>query len=328
MGTSTPQPAVQATLAKELSLGKPFPFDGNRGKARRFIEIAEDYVEGNSHIYTTDDLKILWILQYLQEGEAANWASGIRSKAKKRTPTSYGTFNQFLDDFKKAFISVEDISQARAELQLLKQGTGSVDEYNTKFQTLMARAQYSNEDDHCIVYRMGLRPGILSNIARTGNLPTTLEVWYTTASRIDRAEQEIKMVQNHNQQPAKEGNRSKGNRNYQNNNNAPRVAKLTPEERERCIKEGRCFRCREKGHNSANCPGPTNTSRNIRAADTTPETPPDPKPEKETSEDKPPKEEANPMGPTELATHIRRLMAGMNQESKDQFFAEMEKEGF
>ena len=112
MGTSTPQPAVQATLAKELSLGKPFPFDGNRGKARRFIEIAKDYVEGNSHIYTTDDLKILWILQYLQEGEAANWTSGIRSKAKKRTPTSYGAFNQFLDDFKKAFNSVEDTSQA------------------------------------------------------------------------------------------------------------------------------------------------------------------------------------------------------------------------
>ena len=136
------------------------------------------------------------------------------------------------------------------------------------------------------------------------------------------------MIQSHNQQPAKEGNRNKGNQNFQNNNNTPHVAKLTPEERERCIKEGRCFRCREKGHNSANCPGPTNTSRNIRAADTTPETTPDPKPEKETSEDKPPKEEASPMGPTELATHIRRLMAGMNQESKDQFFAEMEKEGF
>ena len=325
MGTQ--QPAA-TQVAKELSLGKPFPFDGNRGKARRFIEIAEDYVEGNSHIYTTDDLKILWILQYLQEGEAANWASGIRSKAKKKTPTSYGTFKQFLEDFKKAFISVEDTSQARTELQLLKQGTGTVDEYNTKFQTLMARAEYSNEDDHCITYRLGLRPGILTNIARSGTLPTKLEDWYTTASRIDRAEQEIKMVLNHHQQPAKEGSRNKGPRNFQNNNNTPRVAKLTPEERERCIKEGRCFRCREKGHNSANCPGSTNTNRNIRAADTTPETPQDPKPEKDTPEDKPSKEESNPMTPVELATHIRRLLTNMNQEAKDQFFTEMDKEGF
>lgn len=33
-----------------------------------------------------------------------------------------------------------------------------------------------------------------------------------------------------------------------------RVGKLTPTEKERCLREGRCFRCREYGHVGASCP--------------------------------------------------------------------------
>jgi hypothetical protein len=36
------------------------------------------------------------------------------------------------------------------------------------------------------------------------------------------------------------------------------LSKLTPTERAKCIKEGRCFRCRKAGHNTTNC----NSSRN------------------------------------------------------------------
>ena len=32
------------------------------------------------------------------------------------------------------------------------------------------------------------------------------------------------------------------------------IRKLSPAERERMLKEGRCLRCREKGHYARNCP--------------------------------------------------------------------------
>ena len=32
-----------------------------------------------------------------------------------------------------------------------------------------------------------------------------------------------------------------------------RPKKLTPEERDKCFKEGRCLRCRQKGHMAASC---------------------------------------------------------------------------
>ena len=37
-----------------------------------------------------------------------------------------------------------------------------------------------------------------------------------------------------------------------------RPKKLTPEERDKCFKEGRCLRCREKGHMAASCTTYTN----------------------------------------------------------------------
>ena len=37
-----------------------------------------------------------------------------------------------------------------------------------------------------------------------------------------------------------------------------RPCKLTPEERERCFKEGRCLHCRQKGHMAASCTTYTN----------------------------------------------------------------------
>ena len=38
------------------------------------------------------------------------------------------------------------------------------------------------------------------------------------------------------------------------------LSKLTPVERAKCMKEGRCFRCRKPGHNARNCRSPSGTS--------------------------------------------------------------------
>ena len=37
-----------------------------------------------------------------------------------------------------------------------------------------------------------------------------------------------------------------------------KLKKLTPEERDKCFKEGRCLRCRKKGHMAASCTTYTN----------------------------------------------------------------------
>ena len=50
-------------------------------------------------------------------------------------------------------------------------------------------------------------------------------------------------------------NTSRSNNSYQgSSSNKPSYDKLTPEQRQQLIKEGRCFYCRETGHRALDCP--------------------------------------------------------------------------
>ena len=56
-----------------------------------------------------------------------------------------------------------------------------------------------------------------------------------------------------------------------------RLKKLSPQERAKCMREGRCFRCRKTGHDARNCrtktnpvPGPSRPSQQILNAEEAP----------------------------------------------------------
>ena len=52
-----------------------------------------------------------------------------------------------------------------------------------------------------------------------------------------------------------------------------KIAKFTKEEREHCIKEGLCLRCRKKGHMARNCPAfPQGKPTNVRKVEEVHET--------------------------------------------------------
>lgn len=273
----------------------------------------------------------------MQEGEAADWASAIRQIARAKTPRTFGAYKDFKVNFETSFQSVDATAEARSQLMRLRQGALTADEYNTKFKSLIARAAFEKPNEHCEAYRRGLNSNLLRNIAQTGSIPDTLEKWYSIASKIDNAYRSIQLDMK--EEPQKQGPPPMGKFSFPTRatttpaptqgtitTQAPRLARLTDEERERCIREKRCFRCRQQGHMTRECPntGRFNIKPTIRATDITnplettnscPTMSPDP---------------PLPSAPTvtEAAATIRRLLAMMPEDQKDQIFSEMEKEGF
>jgi hypothetical protein len=67
------QTQVVADKAKEYEMNKPMPFTGDQTKIRQFLQDCLEYLDMNQNIYNTDQLKIGFILSYMNDGEATNW---------------------------------------------------------------------------------------------------------------------------------------------------------------------------------------------------------------------------------------------------------------
>ncbi|KAI5115253.1 hypothetical protein M0805_000413 [Coniferiporia weirii] len=182
------------TTAKEINLAKPNEFDGTREYARRFLSSCKTYLRVNKHIYDTDELKINFVLSFMQTRTAGDWAINRESLAsaynvdskgnKLTTIVGYGTWDDFVKDFKSTFITTDDTNEAQQALIKLKQ-TGTADDFNNQFQSLATRSGITSPEALIALYQAGLTPALLKTIYNRDTMPTTINNWYKAASRSD-----------------------------------------------------------------------------------------------------------------------------------------------
>ncbi|KAI5121897.1 hypothetical protein M0805_001101 [Coniferiporia weirii] len=323
------------TTAKEINLAKPNEFDGTREYARRFLSSCKTYLRVNKHIYDTDELKINFVLSFMQTRTAGDWAINRESLAsaynvdakgnKLSTIVGYGTWDDFVKDFKSTFITTDDTNEAQQALIKLKQ-TGTADDFNNQFQSLATRSGITSPEALIALYQARLTPALLKTIYNCDTIPTTINDWYKAASRSDNIYRRLRAIQG----PPPTNPQNNRFRKFSNNRPSPnynststssntnRPPRLTPEERDKCFKEGRCLACREKGHNSRDCPKfPIGNTRTIRTTEQTTEI-----------ELPTPVQEENPPTPSNVALQIRQLINSLKDEEKEELFNTMDKQDF
>jgi hypothetical protein len=105
--TSIPmaQTQVVADKPKEYGINKPMPFTGDQTKIRRFLQDCLGHLDINQGIYNTDQLKIGFILSYMNDGEAANWKEYYSDTLEDPNTgmPNFPTLVTFLVDIQKAF---------------------------------------------------------------------------------------------------------------------------------------------------------------------------------------------------------------------------------
>ncbi|KAI5118690.1 hypothetical protein M0805_003348 [Coniferiporia weirii] len=323
------------TTAKEINLAKPNEFDGTQEYARRFLSSCETYLRVNKHIYDTDELKINFVLSFMQTRTAGDWAINRESLAsaynvdakgnKLSTIVGYGTWDDFVKDFKSTFITTDDTNEAQQALIKLRQ-TGTADDFNNQFQSLATRSGITSPKALIALYQAGLTPALLKTIYNRDTMPTTINDWYKAASYSDNIYRRLRAIQGppppnlqNNRFRKLSNNRPASNYNTTGtSSNTNRPPRLTPEERDKCFKEGRCLACREKGHNSRDCPKfPTSSTRTIRTTEQTTEIAPPA-----------PTLEANPPTPNDVALQICQLINSLKDEEKEELFNTMDKQDF
>jgi hypothetical protein len=96
------QTQVVADKAKEYGMNKLTPFTGDRTKIRQFLQDCLGYLDMSQDIYNTDQLKIGFILSYMNDGEAANWKEYYLDTLEDPN-TGMPNLVTFLADVQKAF---------------------------------------------------------------------------------------------------------------------------------------------------------------------------------------------------------------------------------
>ncbi|KAI3613541.1 hypothetical protein WG66_006108 [Moniliophthora roreri] len=153
----------------------------------------------NDTFYPNNKDKILFTLSYMKEIHAAKWMEAKTNEYKKSLKEKQAestdakpedqihlmTWEEFLDDFKKAFRLVDIGTDAWLKLKNLKQNKKHMDEYIMDFHLLTIDSEYNDRAliDH---FMAGLHP-LLKSCLSIPDQPNTIEEWHERARKYNNA---------------------------------------------------------------------------------------------------------------------------------------------
>jgi hypothetical protein len=216
----------------------------------------------NQGIYNTDQLKIGFILSYMNDGKATNWKEYYLDTLEDLNTgmPNFPTLVTFLADVQKAFRAADRVRDAVNRLEMLRQGKKTAEELNTEFLQTVGQAGMDRKtpSDHLYLigyYRKTLEPRLSRRILFSDNVPKTIDGWMEKAIQFNTNWRMSNMFFNQDIKgnPSKQKvDTNKSNRNARwwrtNNPNAMDVDALTMEERGMLLRQGKCFRCKKTGH--------------------------------------------------------------------------------
>ena len=124
---------MAAPSPKEIKLGTPTPYDGDRDKLDNFLMEIEMYIMINNKIYDTPKKKIIFTLSYMKEETAAPWKQNFWATTNLNNTVTPWTWNRFKDTLKALFTLPDKPGEVLIQLITEKQGGRTADEYIADF---------------------------------------------------------------------------------------------------------------------------------------------------------------------------------------------------
>jgi hypothetical protein len=258
----------------------PETFDGDRTKSKAFISDIQIYFKINRNKYDVRNVysRVLLALSFIKGQNVVNWVGTQIDQLEENLANLCGgdeddeeLWREFEKEFKRAFISSTAKETAYVKLQALKMKGDQLDEYTADFVTLIGELGWDYDSEmSCHKFREGLPTPLARNIITMQGMPETLTQWIKFAQKYHSR---WAMTRALGYQGKKDGqgrfkprfNPHKEKKKEQ-DPDAMDVdfTQMTPDEKERLMRTGSCFRCKKQGHMSKDCP--TRQKSSIREA--------------------------------------------------------------
>lgn len=183
--------ATPAVTTKEKKVGEPIYFKGDNSdlhQARSFLLQCRNHLFANDTIYPNDLDKIQYVLSYMREGPAGNWAAQRSEQAYQTNPPTFGTWDDFRSAFTKAFISANIKAEARRKVMAIHQlPNETVTSFNARFQTLARQAEITEFSALQQMYLKALNANIAEIVVGRETEPTAMDSTATTTGLYEAA---------------------------------------------------------------------------------------------------------------------------------------------
>ena len=257
----------------------PKNFAGDRKDSERFLEEFTVYWKLNrkAPLMKEPYSRVLMAISYMKGEKNRNWNKKQVESLDERvddfgwSPDDERLWKRFVEDFKKAYTNTTDKQDAYVAIQDLKMTGGDLDTYVADHEALVKRIGWPLDGAISIEsFKDGLPDALLRKILNRDDPPEDYEEWLNAAQKEQTKWTVLKAAgltgkgrdQNTRRQRWREALTKKPTQSNQNKRKDPdamdvdnvRLNPLTDEERKRFMEEGRCFRCRQRGHMSKACP--------------------------------------------------------------------------
>ena len=239
-----------------IKVAKPEPFDGKPEKAEAFLAACDLVFKTQTKRFAGTKSKVYYVLSYCNQGSALLWKENVLQDmrfisddiAAIQVKDKCDAWPAFKTIFRTLWKGPSARQEAQVELQNIRQGTDSVQEYITRF-SLTAKETGFNEETKIVFFKRGLKDVIKQRIFDSGNIPTSLREWGQRAQTIDTAWRVSQMERKGTGKPNWE---NKGRLRFTKPEGQQRE-RLPPEVYQKRRKEGLCYICGNKGHLAKDC---------------------------------------------------------------------------